>query len=129
MATPVGAARNQREHWQRRRYFPKGTDLSVHSAADLDGVAAELNDQPCARLVSASRSPSATVCSGMAPRRHPRPKLRAVYAVKPLLSRGFVVFGVGCSGYFRVSGIGASRSSNADRKSTRLNSSHANIPY
>lgn len=27
-----------------REYFRKGTDLSVHSAADLDPVAAELND-------------------------------------------------------------------------------------
>src|ERR1019366_221756 len=35
--------------------------------------------------------------------------------MKPLLSRGFTVCGVGSSGYFRVSGIGASRSSKACR--------------
>ena len=27
-----------------RQYFPKGSDLSIHSAEDLDWVAAELND-------------------------------------------------------------------------------------
>ncbi len=33
-----------------RQYFPKGSDLSVHSAADLNWVAAELNDRPRKRL-------------------------------------------------------------------------------
>jgi IS30 family transposase len=33
-----------------RQYFPKGSDLAVHSEADLDAVAAELNDRPRKRL-------------------------------------------------------------------------------
>jgi IS30 family transposase len=33
-----------------RQYFPKGTDLTVHSAGDLDWVATELKDRPRKRL-------------------------------------------------------------------------------
>ena len=29
-----------------RDYFPKGTDLSVHTAEDLARIAAEINDRP-----------------------------------------------------------------------------------
>ena len=33
-----------------RQYMPKGTDLSKYSEADLDAIAASLNDRPRKRL-------------------------------------------------------------------------------
>jgi hypothetical protein len=38
-----------------RQYFPKRTNLAVHTRADLDQVAAELNERP--RLVLGDRTP------------------------------------------------------------------------
>jgi len=38
-----------------RQYFPKHTDLTVHTANDLARVAAELNQRP--RLVLGDRTP------------------------------------------------------------------------
>jgi hypothetical protein len=44
---------------------------------------------------------------------HTRPKLRRRRWVNPLRCRGFMVSGRGCSVYWRLSGMGAPRSSNA----------------
>jgi len=43
-------ATNENTNGLLRQYFPKSSDLSAHSADDLNWVAAELNDRPRKRL-------------------------------------------------------------------------------
>jgi IS30 family transposase len=47
---PWQRATNENTNGLLRQYFPKSSNLSIHSAQDLDRVAAELNDRPRKRL-------------------------------------------------------------------------------
>lgn len=58
------ATRHQREHnGLLRQYFPKRSDLSIHTQADLEKVAAQLNDRP--RLILGDHTPAEAVANSL----------------------------------------------------------------
>jgi IS30 family transposase len=51
-----------------RQYFPKGTDLSVHSQAKLSDVARQLNERPRKNLGFETAVARLNACVGLAGR-------------------------------------------------------------